>query len=230
MAQDAFTTGGAQPSAAASTRPSSNWRSDIDFVRGAHSWRTGVLCKVAGTESDDTIELPGHLTFASLADYQAGKPMSYSRRTGDPNISYSTYPARRSTCRMTTGLPAACCCRGGVRYGIQSQVSDHWNFSPRMSAAWSPFKDGRMTFRGELRVLLRLACERNLDKQTLLVDGFVQRETNHFQPRVSGSRHRWHRRLRRTVTSWSDALGLPNAHRVSPGRRLRRFRRTDAST
>ena len=211
--QDAFTAGGAQQRGGQHATEF-ELASDLDYVRGAHSWRTGVLLEGGRYRSDDTTNYLGTYNFASLADYQAGKPMSYSRRTGDPNISYSTYRAAvyiQDDYRMARSVLLS----GGVRYGIQSQVSDRWNLSPRVSAAWSPFKDGRMTLRGSYGYFYDWLAG-DLYKQTLLVDGFRQRETNIFNPTypdpgTAGTTAPTNQYL------WSDALNLPAAHRISLG-------------
>lgn len=211
--QDAFTSGGAQQRGGQHATEF-ELASDLDYVRGAHSWRTGLLFEGGRYRSDDTTNYLGTYTFASLAQYQAGTPMSYSRRIGDPNISYSTYRAAvyvQDDYRITRSMLLS----GGVRYGVQSQVSDHWNLSPRMSVAWSPFKNGRMTIRGSYGYFYDWLAG-DLYKQTLLIDGFRQRETNIFNPSypdpgAGGTTSPSNQYL------WSDSLTLPAANRISLG-------------
>ena len=209
--QDAFTSGGAQQRGGQHTTEF-ELATDLDYVRGANSWRTGVLLEGGRYRSDDTTNYLGTYTFASLAQYQAGTPMSYSRRIGDPNIVYSTYRAAfyvQDDYRITRSLLIS----PGVRYGVQSQVSDHWNLSPRMSVAWSPYKDGRMTLRGSYGYFYDWLAG-DLYKQTLLVDGYRQRETNIFNPSfpdpgVEGTTAPSNQYL------WSHTLTLPAANRLS---------------
>ena len=211
--QDAFTSGGAQQRGG---QHSTEYElaTDLDYVRGAHSWRTGVLLEGGRYRSDDTINYLGTYNFASVADYLAGRPMSYSRRIGDPNISYSTYRAAvyvQDDYRIARTVLLS----GGLRYGVQSQATDRWNLSPRVSAAWSPFKDGRITFRGSYGYFYDWLAG-DLYKQTLLVDGFRQRETNIFNPSypdpgAAGTTAPTNQYL------WSDALALPAANRLSLG-------------
>jgi len=211
--QDAFTSGGAQRRGGQQATEF-EFASDLDFVRGAHSWRTGALLEGGQYRSDDMTNYLGTYAFASLADYSAGRPMSYSRRIGDPNITYSTYRAAiylQDDYRITRSLLIS----PGVRYGVQSQISDRWNLSPRMSAAWSPFKDGRMTIRGSYGYFYDWVAG-DLYKQTLLVDGYRQRETNIFNPPypdpgLDGVTSPSNQYL------WSDSLALPSANRVSMG-------------
>jgi hypothetical protein len=103
----------------------------------------------------------------------------------------------------------------GVRYGVQHHVSDAWNFSPRVTLAWSPFKDGKITVRGGYGYFYDWIAG-DLYKQTLLIDGLRQRELNiqnpsYPDPGVGGAASATNRYL------WSDDLVLPTAHRMNMG-------------
>ena len=63
--------------------------SDLDYVRGIHSFRTGVDVNGAWVSTDEDSNYLGTYTFESIDAYIAGTPRSYTRRIGDPNISYS---------------------------------------------------------------------------------------------------------------------------------------------
>ena len=137
---DAFTSGGAQMRGGRSD-VSFEVASDLDYVRGNHSWRTGLLFEGGRYKSDDTSNYLGTYTFASLADYEAGRPTNYTRRIGDPNVSYSHMQAAayvQDDWRIARSLLLS----AGVRYGMQTHVGDAWNLSPRVSAAWSPLRNG----------------------------------------------------------------------------------------
>jgi hypothetical protein len=84
---DAFTSGGAQ-SAGGRVTHSANIQSDMDYVRGIHSIRTGIVLDIGQHHSDATSNYLGTYTFASREDYEAGRPLSYTRRIGDPTIDY----------------------------------------------------------------------------------------------------------------------------------------------
>ena len=103
----------------------------------------------------------------------------------------------------------------GVRYGSQNHVGDAWNLSPRVSAAWSPYRDGKLTFRASYGYFYDWIAG-DIYKQTLLVDGYRQRELNIINPSypdpgLIGTSPPTNRYL------WSDDLLLPNAHRFSSG-------------
>ncbi len=51
-----------------------------------HSWRTGISLDGLIYRSDEMTDYLGTYTFGSLADYEAGRPRSYTRRIGDPLV------------------------------------------------------------------------------------------------------------------------------------------------
>ena len=74
---------------AAATRIEFEAATDLDYVRGSHSYRAGLLFEAARYQSDDFSNYLGTFTFASLADFDAGRPSNFTQRTGDPNVRYS---------------------------------------------------------------------------------------------------------------------------------------------
>ena len=176
---DAFTGGGAQMRGGQEGF-TFEFASDLDYVRGAHSWRTGVLLDGGSFTSDDISNYLGTYTFASLADYEAGLPATWSRRTGDPNLTYSTLQAAvyvQDDWRIARSLLLT----GGIRYGVQNHVGDAWNLSPRATFAWSPLRSGNLTLRGSYGYFYDWIAG-DLYKQTLLFDGVRQREVNIVNP------------------------------------------------
>jgi hypothetical protein len=210
---DAFTGGGAQQRGGQRGR-AFEFTSDLDYVRGAHSWRTGAMVEGGSFTSDDITNYLGTYTFASLADYDSGRPSTFTRRTGDPHLTYSTLQAAvylQDDYRISRSLLLS----GGVRYGVQSHVTDWWNLSPRVTAAWSPFRSGNLTVRGSYGYFYDW-IPGDLYKQTLLFDGVRQREVNVVDPsypvpREDGVTPPTNRYL------WSDDLVLPTAHRMNAG-------------
>ncbi len=210
---DAFTSGGAQMRGGRQD-VSFELASDLDYVRGNHSWRTGVLLEGGRHTSDDTSNYLGTYTFASLADYEAGRASSYLRRIGNPRVEYLEFQGGlyvQDDWRALRSLLIS----AGVRYGIQSHVGDGWNLSPRVSAAWSPYRSGTVTLRANYGYFYDWVAG-DTYKQTLLVDGYRQRELNIIDPSypdpgLVGTSPPTNRYL------WSDDLLLPNAHRLSAG-------------
>ena len=176
---DAFTSGGAQRRGG--TRAVEfEAATDLDYVRGTHAVRTGVLIEGGRYRSDEFSNYFGTFTFASLADFEAGRPSNFSRRLGDPNVRYSNLQMglyAQDDYRLRKSLMLSY----GLRYEAQTLISDQNNFSPRISLTWSPLKSGRTTFRGGMGYFsdwLGLGTY----EQTIKVDGFRQQELNILNP------------------------------------------------
>lgn len=210
---DAFTAGGAQMKGG-QNRFEFEAATDLDYVNGAHSWRTGVLVEGGRYRSDDISNYLGTYTFASLDDYRAGRPMSYTRRIGDPNLTYSRWQAGvylQDDWRASRSVMVS----AGLRAGFQSLTGDQLNVSPRLNLAWSPLRSGKLTLRTGYGYFYDWLSG-DLYKQTLQIDGFRQRELNVLNPSypempVEGNS---------TVTNkylWSDDLALPTGHRMHVG-------------
>jgi hypothetical protein len=211
--QDAFTAGGGQQRGGRDAFEA-EVASDFDYVKGAHSWRAGVLLEAGRYRSDDTTNYLGTYTFASQADLDAGRASNFTRRVGDPAVAYTTWQAGlyiQDDWRVSRSLLVS----PGVRFGLQSHVDDGVNLSPRVSAAWSPLRSGNLTLRASYGYFYDWIAG-DLYKQTLLVDGYRLREVNLFRPPFpdpgdEGDAAPTNRYL------WSDGLSLPNAHRLAMG-------------
>ena len=118
---DAFTRGGA----AGRRRPRTtlvNLASDLDYVRGIHSVRTGSCSTPAGTTRRHD-ELSWDVHVREPRRLRSRPPRTYTRRIGDPNIRYST--CRRAwylqdDIRVRRGLTLS----PGVRYEAQTHLDD----------------------------------------------------------------------------------------------------------
>lgn len=209
---DAFTAGGAQTRGGRRDL-AFELASDLDYVRGSHSWRTGLLLEGGRYTSDDLTNYLGTYTFASLEDYATGRAASYTRRVGDPAVSYGQLTAAayvQDDWRVARSLLVS----AGVRFGREN-LAGGWNVSPRLSAAWSPFRNGALTFRGSYGGFYDWIAG-DVYKQTRLVDGSRLREVSLVAPSYPDPGA-----LTASVPSnrylWSDALVLPHARRVSVG-------------
>ena len=176
---DAFTAGGAQVSGGDHARRF-NVGSDLDYVRGRHSIRTGVALDSAWTRSDSASNLLGTYTFANLAAFDAGRPSNYTRRVGDPRLSYRMFQSAfyvQDDYRPRRNLTVS----AGVRYELQTHVEDSMNFGPRVGLTWAPFKSGQTTLRGSAGIFYDW-LPNAVYEQTLRVDGFRQQELNILDP------------------------------------------------
>ena len=176
---DAFTSGGAQLAGGDHTRRI-NFGSDLDYVRGRNSVRAGVLVDASWIRSDSTVNYLGTYTFDSLTAYLAGQPSNYTRRTGDPRLSYATADAAlyaQDDIRLRKNLTLS----AGARYELQSHVGDARDLGPRVGVTWAPFKSGQTTLRGSAGLFYDWLPSATYE-QVLRVNGVRQQELNIFDP------------------------------------------------
>jgi hypothetical protein len=120
---DAFTSGGAQV-AGGTDSFEFEAASDLDYVRGRHSWRTGVLLEGGRYHANDFSNYLGTYTFSSNADYEAGLPSTYTRRIGDPDVRYSNLQAGlyvQDDFRVVKSVMPPTACVRGAEPGIRLQ-------------------------------------------------------------------------------------------------------------
>jgi hypothetical protein len=179
VVNDAFTAGGAQVTGGRHAK-SFDLQSDLDYVRGKHSWRTGVLFDGGWYNSNDFSNYLGTYTFASQEAYDAGLPRSYTRRIGDPNVDYFNLQFGvyiQDDYRVRKNLTIS----PGVRYEVQTHLGDYNNFGPRVGVTWAPFKNGHTTLRVSAGMFYDWLSAGTYE-QTLRTDGFRQRELNVENP------------------------------------------------
>ena len=170
---DAFSSGGAQVAGGGRTF-GLRVASDLDYARRAHAWRFGVLVERDAYYSNRRTNDLGTYTFASLDDFQAGRPASYTRRIGDPEVRYRNaqlgvyaqddYRASRSVLLSY-----------GIRYERQTLVAGAGRLLPRAGIIWSPFRSGSTAVRVGSGVFSDwLAAD--VYERSLLLDGTRQHE------------------------------------------------------
>jgi hypothetical protein len=179
LVTDAFNSGGAQRTGGTHAR--NYWfNSDLDYVRGIHSMRTGVDVQVATYETNANSNYLGTYSFANLDAFNARTPRSYTRRIGDPALSYTNVQGGvyfQDDIKIRKNFTVT----GGVRYEAQTHVPDALNFAPRAGFTWAPFKAGKTTLRGSWGMFYDW-LPTNTYLQTLQVDGVRQREVNIVNP------------------------------------------------
>ena len=176
---DGFTSGGAQVRGGQHSK-TVTFGSDLDYVRGIHTFRTGLQIDGARWRSDDHSNYLGTYTFESLEAFAAGRPRSYTRRIGDPNISYSNVQGAwylQDDIRVRRNLTVS----GGVRYEAQTHVNDVDNIMPRFGVTWAPGAAGTTTLRASWGIFHDWVPNGTYE-QTLRVDGFRQRELDIRNP------------------------------------------------
>lgn len=168
---DAFNSGGAQVSGGR-RGTDFEFASDVDYVKGRHSARAGFLLEGGWYRSDEARNWGGTFTFASPEAYEAGRPTTYSRRSGDPLVKYGQAQLGlylQDDFRAARSLSLSF----GVRQELQSHADDRFNLAPRFGATWSPFKNGSTTFRAGAGIFYDWYDAQTYE-QTLRVDGIRQ--------------------------------------------------------
>jgi hypothetical protein len=176
---DNFNSGGAQRSGGTHAR-NYMFNSDLDYVRGIHSMRTGIEVQANTYRTNANSNYLGTYVFADLDAFNARTPRSYTRRVGDPNIEYSNVQGGayfQDDIKIRKNLTIT----GGVRYEAQTHVPDKLNFAPRAGFTWAPFKSGKTTLRGSWGIFYDW-LPTGTYLQTLQVDGVRQSEVNIINP------------------------------------------------
>jgi len=176
---DFFTSGGAQLAGGEHSKRL-NVASDLDYVRGRQSWRAGVVLDGGRYRSDASANYLGTYTFDNLDAYLANRPSNYSRRIGDPNLSFgnmqfAVYVQDEIRPRKNLTLSP------GVRYEVQSHVGGGANIGPRFGVTWAPTASGQTTLRASTGIFYDWLPTGTYE-QSLRVDGLRQQELNVFNP------------------------------------------------
>ena len=179
IVNDSFTSGGAQRQGGTHSR--NYWfNSDLDYVRGIHSMRTGVELQAVSYDTDSNSNYLGTYVFADLDAFDARTPRSYTRRIGDPSLGYWNVQGGfyiQDDIKIRKNLTLT----GGVRYEAQTHVPDKLNFAPRVGFTWAPFKNGKTTLRGSWGMFYDWLSTGTY-QQTLQIDGTRLREINIVNP------------------------------------------------
>ena len=85
---NAFNAGGAQLAGARGTSLFT-LADDLDIAIGRHAIRTGLLLDAGRYRTDERRNTGGTFTFASLDDYAAARPTTFTRNIGDPRLTIS---------------------------------------------------------------------------------------------------------------------------------------------
>jgi hypothetical protein len=173
VVQDAFNSGGAQRDQHAWLRNAS-LASDIDYVRGIHSWRGGFQVDASWFRAFSRFNYFGTYTFSDLEAYREGQPLLYTRSIGGGLVNYRQFRGAvyfQDDIRVRRGLTFS----PGIRYSLQQRVDDKTAFEPRFGFTWAPGSSGATTLRGSVGLFHSWLPEEPIE-QTLRLNGELQRE------------------------------------------------------
>jgi hypothetical protein len=145
-----------------------------------HSLRGGVIFEGGHYRTDDASNYLGTYTFATVADFQAGRPLFFTQRLGDPLVKYFNMRSGayfQDDLRLKKGLTIS----PGVRFEAQTHLQDYNNVAPRIGMTWAPWADGKTTLRASAGTFYNWVGA-NVYEQTLRVDGFRQKDVTVTNP------------------------------------------------
>jgi hypothetical protein len=143
---DAFTAGGAQVSGG-SRGVDVETALDVDYIRAGHAVRAGALLEAGWRHSRRQSNYLGTYTFSRLADFNEWRPATYSRRIGDPLVTFRDMRLGayiQDDYRFARSMML----NYGLRIETQSRVGRQIVGLPRASVTWSPQASGRTVIRG----------------------------------------------------------------------------------
>lgn len=169
---DTFTGGGGQ------NKSSSN-NSDTEFgnllMFSGRKWtiKTGFVGVYRSDHSLSENNFIGTWTFSSLTDFQAGRPITFRRNSGDPQLDVTQFEFAgflQNDWKVSQKFNMSF----GVRHEGQTNISDHNNFDPRMGFGYQLAKNTVM--RGGAGMFHQRFDQNNVT-QLLRLDGTRQLET-----------------------------------------------------
>ena len=176
---DAFSSGGAQTTGGSRSLEIMA-ASDIDYARGVHAWRGGLLLETGRYHVNRRSNYLGTFTFASLDDYRAGRPATFSRRIGDARVAYANAELGlyvQDDFRISRSMLLSY----GIRYERQFIEGISGDLLPRLAVSWSPWRSGGTVVRaawGEFTDWIPTTVY----EQSLLVDGQRQYDIHALAP------------------------------------------------
>jgi len=143
IVQDAFTGGSAQADQV-STENHTQFHDALTLSAGNHIIKAGVTSQdISRRGMSDRTNTDGTYSFASLRDYELGRPFSFTVQSGDGHIAVWQKELGvflQDDFRVRPNLSVG----AGIRWDWQNFITDRHNLAPRFSLAYSPGR-GRKT-------------------------------------------------------------------------------------
>ncbi len=144
---DAFTGGGSQ-TARRTTENHVQLNEIFSWNRGKHFVKSGLnIPDISRRGLSDHSNFGGTFFFSTLENYLKNRPFSYSVNQGDGYLVFWQKEFGlfvQDTIRVLPNLSIS----AGLRYDKQNYLSDHNNFSPRLSFAFAPDRRRKTVLRG----------------------------------------------------------------------------------
>jgi Carboxypeptidase regulatory-like domain/TonB dependent receptor len=148
---DAFTGGGAQADQLF-TEYHFVLADTLSYSTGRHLIKTGInVPDWSRRGSDRNTNLGGTFYFSSLADFEQGRPYSFTQQQGSTHLVFLE-KVLGGFVQDEYHLRPNLLVSAGLRYDWQNYFHDNNNFSPRLSFAYSPDKNQRTVIRGGVGV------------------------------------------------------------------------------
>jgi outer membrane receptor protein involved in Fe transport len=143
---DAFTGGGAQ-----ADRLTTEFHTSITWLltqtAGKHTMKYGINVPDWSRRGlSDRTNQTGTVSYASLADFEAGRPFASVVQRGDPRtifIEKNIGAFFQDEWQVRPGISIA----AGLRYDWQNYFGDANNYAPRLAIAWAPAKSRKTVMR-----------------------------------------------------------------------------------
>jgi hypothetical protein len=205
IVQDAFSSGGAQVNQ--HEQDTLAWFEDVaTLALPNHTLRFGVGVRPRFQWVQDASNFGGTYTFATLADYAAGRPFLLSQNLGSPAVTFTqvqTYDFLQDEMH----LAAHASLMVGLRHEWESTDRSHSNFAPRLALAYAP-RGGRTVLRGGFGIFYDREPTLMIE-QSLLRDGIHIREIDITNPLFPNP----------LPAATPDLFAIPSIYRVAPGLR-----------